>query len=464
MPELIAPRTKEITEAQYPKVLKPLIDPVIADLLKRSPEKLVELVNQHGSPLNLVWPHAFEANVQALQSVLKQHEVDYAIFYGAKANKSQCLLAAASASGIGTDVSSLFELQAALRAGTPGEHLCATGPAKTAAFHQALLQGGSLICVDSLEEFSHLKALLDTSQPPAKARILLRYRPTSCPASRFGMGAEDLFQCLQHLVEQRESFHFEGFHFHLGGYGYETRVQAFREVTGFIDAAREMGLDPVMIDIGGGLPMRYVDPQDYNSFLQNDNNPSHYQNRRVPDSFYPYGSSLTAGQWLELFLESDHSPGKTIAGYLKSQNIKLALEPGRSLVDQAAISVFRVTRTKQLADNKVVIFAEGSSFSACETWFSSEYLVDPILITPKESKPVPMQAYIAGHSCLDDDVITHRLINFDTTPQTGDLLIYANTAGYQMDLLENEFHRHPLPQRLMATCCTEGNYAFTPDY
>ncbi|MFM9380950.1 Y4yA family PLP-dependent enzyme [Pseudomonas sp. UV AK001] len=464
MPELIAPQTKETTEVQYQKVLKPLIDPVIANLLKLSPEKLFELVNQHGSPLNLVWPHAFEANVQALQSVLKRHEVDYAIFYGAKANKSQCLLAAASASGIGTDVSSLFELQAALRAGTPAEHLCATGPAKTAAFHRALIQGGSLICVDSLEEFSHLKALLDTSQPSAKARILLRYRPTTCPASRFGMGAEDLFQCLQYLVEQRESFHFEGFHFHLGGYGYETRVQAFREVTGFIDAAREMGLDPVMIDIGGGLPMRYVDPQDYNSFLQNDNNPGHYQNRRVPSSYYPYGSSLTACQWLELFLESDHSPGKTIAGYLKSQNIKLALEPGRSLVDQAAISVFRVTRTKQLADNKVVIFAEGSSFSACETWFSSEYLVDPILITSKESKPVPMQAYIAGHSCLDDDVITHRLINFDTTPQTGDLLIYANTAGYQMDLLENEFHRHPLPQRLMATCCTEGNYAFTPDY
>jgi len=464
MPELIAPPTKETTEAQYPKVLKPLIDHIIDNLLKHSPEKLVELVNQHGSPLNLVWPHAFEANVQALQSVLKRHDVDYAIFYGAKANKSQCLLAAASASGIGTDVSSLFELQAALRAGTPAKHLCATGPAKTAAFHQALLQGGSLICVDSLEEFSHLKALLDTSQPPVKARILLRYRPTSCPASRFGMGADDLFQCLQMLTEQRESFHFEGFHFHLGGYGYETRVQAFREVTGFIDAAREMGLDPVMIDIGGGLPMRYVDPQDYNSFLQNDNNPGHYQNRRVPDSFYPYGSNLTACQWLELFLESDHSPGKTIAGYLKSQNIKLALEPGRSLVDQAAISVFRVTRTKQLADKKVVIFAEGSSFSACETWFSSEYLVDPILITSKESKKVPMQAYIAGHSCLDDDVITHRLINFDTSPQTGDLLIYANTAGYQMDLLENEFHRHPLPQRLMATCCTEGNYAFTPDY
>jgi len=184
----------------------------------------------------------------------------------------------------------------------------------------------------------------------------------------------------------------------------------------------------------------------------------------VPNSFYPYGSHLTACEWLTLFLQAEHSAGYCIADYLKNQNITLALEPGRSLVDQAAISVFRVTRSKQLANHKTVLFVEGSSFSACETWFSSEYLVDPILIAQQVSAPNPIQAYIAGHSCLEDDVITHRLIHFNTAPQAGDLLIYANTAGYQMDLLENEFHRHPLPRRLMASCCTDGHYAFSPDY
>ncbi len=27
-----------------------------------------------------------------------------------------------------------------------------------------------------------------------------------------------------------------------------------------------------------------------------------------------------------------------------------------------------------------MVFVEGSSFSACETWFASEFLVDPILL------------------------------------------------------------------------------------
>lgn len=464
MPVINTQPVERRIEVHHPATLKPLIDLVIATLINHFPSILSDLVKQHGSPLNLVWPHAFELNTKALQTVLKQHNVRHAIFYGAKANKSQSMLGAAANSGIGVDVSSIHELEAALRAGTPAAKICATGPAKTSVFHQALISAGSLICVDSLEEFDHLQTMIESLRHFAKARVLLRYRPESCQKSRFGMGFEDVLECLQRLTRQPETFHFEGFHFHLGGYGFESRVQAFREVTGFIEAAREMGLDPRMIDIGGGLPVRYVEPQAYRRFLQNDNKPDHYYNHVVPDSYYPYGSELTAPQWLTLFLEADHSPGLSIANYLNIQKITLALEPGRSLVDQAAISLFRVTRTKKLADNKVVIFVEGSSFSACETWFSSEYLVDPILISTNELPPTPTQAYIAGHSCLDDDVITHRLINFGTTPHAGDLLIYVNTAGYQMDLLENEFHRHPLPRRLMATCCTEGNYAFSPDY
>jgi diaminopimelate decarboxylase len=108
---------------------------------------------------------------------LKRYNVPYAIFYGAKANKSQSMLGAAANSGIGVDVSSIHELQAALRAGTPAAKICATGPAKTAVFHQALVSAGSLICVDSLEEFDHLQSTVEAQRPVTKARVLLRYRP-----------------------------------------------------------------------------------------------------------------------------------------------------------------------------------------------------------------------------------------------------------------------------------------------
>lgn len=106
--------------------------------------------------------------------------------------------------------------------------------------------------------------------------------------------------------------------------------------------------------------------------------------------------------------------GRSFASYLVHERLVLGIEPGRALADQVAISVFRVLRVKELGPDAHVIFVEGSSFSACETWFGSEFLVDPILV-PAISSPVatkPIRAYLAGHSCLDEDVLCNRWLTF----------------------------------------------------
>lgn len=445
--------------------LRPILDPAISDVVHSSPGTLLDLVDRYGSPLHMVWPHALGKNVEAFRAVLRAHEVRSEIFYGAKVNKSQALVRAAVASGVGVDVSSIHELRDALRAGADPSRLCATGPAKTRAFHAELMVNASLISVDSVEEFSELEECVRKISPARRVRVLLRYRPTSSQASRFGMGADDLLRCLQRLTQLGKTFAFEGFHFHLGGYAHETRAQAMREITHYVDAARSLGLNPGIIDIGGGLPIRYVDSDGYEAFLR-DQCSDDYRNGRVPESFYPYGSRLDACEWLSRLLESPCTEGMSVAQYLKAMDLVLAIEPGRSLVDQAAISVFRITRVKPLARGHQVLFVEGSSFSACESWFASEFLVDPILVPAQAVGEMPshsFRAYIAGHSCLDDDVITNRLIGFARTPKAGDLLVYANTAGYQMDLLENEFHRHPMPRRIAVTCNAAGGIDVSPD-
>lgn len=157
--------------------------------------------------------------------------------------------------------------------------------------------------------------------------------------------------------------------------------------------------------------------------------------------------------------------GRSFASYLVHERLVLGIEPGRALADQVAISVFRVLRVKELGPDAHVIFVEGSSFSACETWFGSEFLVDPILV-PAISSPVatkPIRAYLAGHSCLDEDVLCNRWLTFPIAPRAGDLLVYANTGGYQMDLLESEFHRHPMPSRLCVVQDAKGQLTLVPD-
>jgi diaminopimelate decarboxylase len=51
---------------------------------------------------------------------------------------------------------------------------------------------------------------------------------------------------------------------------------------------------------------------------------------------------------------------------------------------------------------------------------------------------------------MEDDYLARRFIPFRSRPRAGDLLVYVNTAGYQMDSMESEFHRLPLPRKVAA--------------
>lgn len=449
--------------------LQPIQGPEIARLLAL-PQALFDMTATYGSPLNVVFPQALTKNVEHFHAVLRRHEAPCRIFYGAKVNKSPALVRAAVNADIGVDVSSLYEMRDALRSGIDPTRLCATGPAKTRVFHMALIANCALISIDSVEELCDVEAVAREIAPSRPVRVLLRYRPCSQRNSRFGMSGGELRLCLDRLLQAGQVFTLEGFHFHLGGYRYEDRVAAVRELIGFVDSARAMGLDPKLIDIGGGLPVQYVQREVYEAFLEGQR-ADHYRHGKVPVSFYPYGGAVGPGEWVDRFLASPCIEGHSIASCLNARQLTLAIEPGRSLADQTAVSVFRIARVKSLSDEEVVIFVEGSSFSACETWFASEFLVDPIHIQACDdegtgadaSTHAPTRGWIAGHSCLDEDVITNRLLQFARRPKTGDLLVYANTAGYQMDLLENEFHRHPLPRRISVTYDAAGGMDISPD-
>lgn len=446
-----------------PTELPPLLDDEFEQILRGNPNLLRQWVQEFGSPLHILWPERLKRNAQAFQAVARRQKVELDIFYGAKVNKSQALVRAAVEAGIGVDVSSPYELADALRAGLEPRRLVATGPAKTASFHRQLLARGALISLDSVGELESMQALLAHARPEAPARCLLRYRPQAARMSRFGMGDEDLARCLDLLARAPRNLGFEGFHFHLSGYEAGTRLQAIKELMPWIERARALGLRPQLIDIGGGMPIEYIDPHRYATYLKTHSG-ADYRHGRRPKDFYPYGGGLAAADWLEQLLASALDPKHTLAQALSSMGLRLAIEPGRSLVDQTAISVFRVNRLKPLAQGQQVVFVEGSSFSACETWFASEYLVDPILIGAAAAPDSPPTlAYIAGHSCLDDDVLCNRLVRFARPPQGQDLLVYANTAGYQMDLLENEFHRHPSPKRIAIGRSAQGGISVALD-
>ncbi len=187
-------------------------------MIRATPDRLHALVAEHGSPLNIVWPHAVADTVARMREALAAEGVDYEIFYGAKVNKSRALVRAAVAAGTGIDVSSLAECEDALRAGADPARLCATGPAKTIPFLRRLVAVGALVAVDSLEELDDLGGLhaggrAGAGAPALPARfgrpLAVRHGPRGNPRGAARLAREDA------------PFAFEGFHLHLSGYDVE---------------------------------------------------------------------------------------------------------------------------------------------------------------------------------------------------------------------------------------------------
>jgi diaminopimelate decarboxylase len=109
------------------------------------------------------------------------------------------------------------------------------------------------------------------------------------------------------------------------------------------------------------------------------------------------------------------------------------------------------------SEGYAILTAEGTSFSLSEQWFNSEYLPDPILLGASADLPTQsFTACVGGSTCLESDMITWRKIAFDRPVRVGDIVVYANTAGYQMDSNESPFHGLPLPRKVVVTL-TEDN-------
>jgi len=60
-------------------------------------------------------------------------------------------------------------------------------------------------------------------------------------------------------------------------------------------------------------------------------------------------------------------------------------------------------------------------------------LMDPVLLREPDDAARPAGVYLLGNLCLEADLITRREVVLPDRPRPGDVLAFANTAGYCMD-------------------------------
>ncbi len=436
-----------------------------------------------GSPVNVLFPQSVAANVKSFEDVLAAHNLKGSLYFAHKSNQSHSLLRQMAVTALRADVASIEELRHALSCGFTGSRLEATGP-KNAEFLYLCLLHSVVVNVDSLQELDDIIALKKSLALTGKVRILLRLCGfgASCAQvlakeSRFGIRRSDAPRALAKVVEQSADVELLGFAFHLDSTSLDERLVAVENCVAIFDDAVNLGLEPCVLNIGGGFRINYLaEEEDWNQYMTAmkqavlgtgpqitwQNNffglSAHTGTLHGKLNSYGYYEPNPGAGFLSDLLNSELPSygNQKLASVLRDNMIELWLEPGRSLLDQSGVTLARV--------NSVKISSAGDMLVALNmkrqdiAFLDQEVFVDPILVACKSTEWKPKPVYFTGDLCLESDLIFRHKVYLPSVPQHGDIMAFVNTAAYMMDFSATNSIMQPPARRVAAV---QDNNSFT---
>lgn len=403
-----------------------------------------DLLETFGSPVNVLTPAPMEANIDELVAAGEAMGVETKIFYARKANKALVFADTVRDTGHGVDVASENELRQVLERGMPGERIICSAAIKPDAMLQLAVDHGVVVSVDTRAEYDRIAELAAASGKQAAVAPRLAPDPETMPPTRFGERRADW---AAHLVTPHDAVRVVGVHAHLHGYAAADRSAALRECMQLTDALRAAGHAPEFIDIGGGVPMRYLEHEhEWRAYqhairAQRDGYATPFTWKSDPlHNTYPYWQEPTRGPWLTQVL------GDGVAEGMRERGLRLHLEPGRSLLDGCGVILARVMFVKARSDGLPLV-GLAMNRTQCRTT-SDDYLTDPYLVkrTPEGEE---LEAYLVGAYCIEDELILRRKIRFPQGVAPGDIVAIPNAAGYFMHILESASHQIPLAKNVV---------------
>ncbi|AHH18849.1 putative decarboxylase [Nocardia nova SH22a] len=451
--------------------LPALLHPLVRAFLD-TPGALTEALTRFGTPLHLLFPQVCLDNLARLRAVPGRHRLPLRICYAHKVNQSRAVLRTVRAAGAAVDVASAQELAAAREAGFAASQIEVTGP-KGRLLLGALAGSGVTVNVDNAWELAELAALAD---PAAPVPVLLRLTGFAGPdspgaVSRFGIGPDEVDELLTLLAAHRDRIVLRGFAFHLDTGELDARVRAVQACLGWIERAHTRGLAPSVIDIGGGFRQVFTADADrfehYTRLLRQSllgrgepmswgANTFGYQldatGAHGTPIFHKYANTEPATAMLTALLGTplpEHG-GQPLARVLADNLLELWCEPGKAVLDHAGITVAGVEFVKRATDGSTVVSVDIGRDTI--TPADQEVMVDPLLLPGPDSAAGddgdPAGVFIAGHLCLERDLITNHKVWLPWVPRPGDVLVFPNTGAYHMDLSAARASQHPLPPKI----------------
>ncbi|HEY9774334.1 MAG TPA: Y4yA family PLP-dependent enzyme [Planktothrix sp.] len=457
-----------------------------------STDKVFELMHALGSPLNILFPDLLEANVGGFRGVFNRHGLSGRIYFAHKANRADAIPRKLATTDAYIDVSSINELRHALGSGFDASRVQATGPKNTEFLHLCL-QHNVVISVDSVQELQTLKELRRAMGLKTKSRVLLRIsgfknrqQKHQGKSSRFGIRFDRVREALALLTEVSNEITLLGFAFHLDTVSSLEKAVALESCLQLIEEAIDLDFNPTVINIGGGFKVNYIENSmewsNYTSAMREaalgSRTPFTWQGNTFglyPDkgvlrgsfnSYSFYDSSAGPAFLDEILSHQLESTNSSIANFLRENGIDLWIEPGRAILDQVGITVARVNSLKESSTGDVLVCLNMKRQDVC--FLDQEIFLDPIVLYQRNrpAEDAETGVYFAGNLCLESDLVTRHQTMLPSLPEPGDLVVFANTAGYFMDFSASEAIMHPIAKKVAVSkqnnssfnWCLDENY------
>jgi diaminopimelate decarboxylase len=355
---------------------------------------LSEVAERFGTPAYVIDEKALRERAREYLAALTGRHRRGRVCFAVKAYPSVSMIRVLTQAGLGCDVVGAGELRLALAAGADPAGIVMHGNAKSDQDITAALEARiGHIVVDGFDDIERIGRLAQQRTP-----VLLRVSPgvesathaalaTGGKRSKFGVPVEQVPAAIARMREIAV-IDLRGLHAHIGSQilsidAFEAAVAALASLERF-----------EVYDFGGGLGVRY-------------------EHEDVAPSVDEYAERLVAAAHKHL-----------------GEDIEILIEPGRSMVARAGLTLYRVLTIKQAGKLHVAVdggMGDNLEFSLYGQRFS------PMVVGRWDGEQV--LADLVGRHCESGDVITPDVGLAD--PRVGDLVVVPVTGAYCFTMANN---------------------------
>lgn len=390
----------------------------------------LELASEFGTPLYVYDEDYIRTMMRVFKNtIIREYGGHGNVLYASKAFSCLAMYCIAKQEGIGCDAVSGGELYTALKAGFNAADIYVHGNNKTREeLIQAVEAGVGGIVIDSYRE----AALLDeiAAERNVRQAVLIRVNPgveahthafvqTARTDSKFGFSIRDntALDYTKHVLSL-ENLDLKGYHCHIGSQIFEKQSfsLAAQNMIEFMSAVKkEAGFEAEILNMGGGFGIYYTDED-------------------------PKFSESDYAEYLLALINTVKEKSKELNFRLPY----LLIEPGRSIVGEAGITLYTVGSIKDIPGIRKYVAIDGGMFENPRySLYQSKYTV---LKAADVNAANVQKVSIAGKCCESGDLIGVDLPLPEV--ESGDILAVLSTGAYHYSMASN-YNRNFIPQAVL---------------